>query len=451
MSSIKTPFSRMASAAALVVFLAGTITPANAHTWVEQVRRIASNGTFTGNPGYSRGMIARGTPGFADDNLVYLLPPNGRGAGGILDTDKIARFSKNDYTSDLPRLSASPGEFIALRYQENGHVSLPDAPPNKPLNRGTVFIYGTDDASDDDTLLDIHRVWNTEGTGGDKRGKLIATRNYDDGQCSQRNGGPISTSRGKKFAKGNDPLQGDDLWCQVDVLIPEDVKPGSTYTMYWVWDWPTLAPELVQASKNGIFPTQGEGVVVPQLYTSAVDIDIASTNVIDAVGNLLFSQSDLSTYAEGQDPTNRAIKKQLEEMFLVSPEDGVEKPDNGAEKPGSGGDSGNGDDSSSDGGKITSRPSATKTASDAPAATAIGSDAPSSDAPSSDAPSSDAPIATQAPVTVTVTLEPTTLVTIVTKTVNAVSAPTPTPDEGGLPDDGLLKAKPSRRWARGLY
>ena len=405
----------IAAAAAAAMFLAGTITPVDAHSWVEQVRRIAPNGTFTGEPGYPRGMMSRQDPNFDDNKLVYLLPENGRAEGPvILDTDNIARYGIKSYTEDLPKLSAAPGELIALRYQENGHVSIPGTPPNKPANRGTVFIYGTEKPEDDDKLLDIHNVWNKDGSGGDKRGKLIATRNFDDGQCHQVNDGDISTKRQKEYPKEADQLQGMDLWCQVDVRIPEDVAVGTVYTMYWVWDWPTLTPEAAEKSKNGVYPTQGDGVVTPEVYTSGVDIDIVAADKTAAFGGSRIAQPGKTDEEEvafdaEQDINSMAIKDQLNNMFLVTPPGDDAVPSNGGEE------------------------SASASAS-APAlstSTVLGTS------------TSAAPVATDAPeghddpatVTVTVTLQPTTLYTIVTRPASEIEAPTSTPVTSEIPGD----------------
>ncbi|KAL2110860.1 hypothetical protein VUR80DRAFT_632 [Thermomyces stellatus] len=424
MSLIKTQ-SLKGSAIAAALLVANNITPADAHSWVEQVRRIAPNGTFVGEPGYARGMIARDDPNFTDSALQYLLPPNGRAEGPvILDSDNIAKNGIDSYTEQFPRLSAAPGELIALRYQENGHVSLPENTKNKPLNRGTVYVYGTAKASDDDKILDILHEWTTDGNGGDKRGKLIATRNYDDGQCHEANGGEISSLRAQKFPKQDDALQGPKLWCQVDVRIPEDIAAGSVYTMYWVWDWPTLKPELVETSKDGKFPTQGDGVEKPEVYTSAIDIDIVAA---DDATNQNFAKpgkSAASDFDAEQDVGNMAIKDQLENMFLVDPSESDTDPVNG------------GDESSS------IEPSV-GTESAVPGAT----NAPEAEASSV----TGVPESAQATVTVTVT-EPTTLLTVVTKFIDGTaSAPTSTPSDAGE-DSGsgfILPPKPKAR-PRGL-
>jgi len=309
------------------VALAAMIPAVTAHSWVEQVRRIASNGTLIGEPGYPRGMVDRNDPGFNDGLFVHLLPPNGRAGGPVItDDDNISKHPVGDYTDKFPMIKAAPGELVALRYQENGHVSLPDNQPNKPLNRGTVFIYGTSEPQDDDKLLSIHRVWNTEGTGGDGRGRLIATRNYDDGQCHQENNGEIATARKAQFPKTADALQGTGLWCQVDVRIPDDVDIDSTYTLYWVWDWPTLTPQAAEASRNGIYNTQGENVVTPEVYTSVVDVAVIDPDsdapelhfASTSNGNNKGTQG-ASSFIKDQDVTNRAIAEQMNNMFLVDP------------------------------------------------------------------------------------------------------------------------------------
>ncbi|KAI6569836.1 hypothetical protein MCOR04_008232 [Pyricularia oryzae] len=181
------------------------------HSWVEQVMRIALNGTIVGPVGYMRGYFGRNDPGFVDRANTYLLPPNGRSKGVILNSDGICSPSQKigNYSPKYPMLSAAPGDFVALRYQENGHVSLPGNGPLKPENRGTIYVYGTSEPDDNHKLLDIYRKW----TAGRDKGRLIATRPFNDGQCYQINNGDISVKRQNHVRKiANDP-QGADLWC----------------------------------------------------------------------------------------------------------------------------------------------------------------------------------------------------------------------------------------------
>ena len=57
------------------------------HSWVEQARRIALNGTLIPPAGYMRGYVGRNDPGFTDAANTYLLPPQGRAEGRILHSD----------------------------------------------------------------------------------------------------------------------------------------------------------------------------------------------------------------------------------------------------------------------------------------------------------------------------------------------------------------------------
>ena len=101
-------------------------------------------------------------------------------------------------TPGFPRLQAAPGNMVALRYQgklviestrcytnankltENGHVTLPQNGLRKPEKGGKVYLYGTTHPKDDEKFLDVFQKWNEAGTGGDKRGRLLAVQNYDD-------------------------------------------------------------------------------------------------------------------------------------------------------------------------------------------------------------------------------------------------------------------------------
>ena len=200
---------------------------------------IAPNGTFTGAPGFARGNCQRGPQVNADHCMVHLLPSSGN---KVLDSDPMCMPSQQaqTQTQNSPRLQAFPGSLVALRYQENGHVTLPDTQKGKPANRGTVYIYGTTNPDPNAKLTAIHKVWNADGTGGDKKGKLLATQNYDDGQCHQMNDGAISKARQQQFQHDAAQPMGQDLWCQNDIALPSDAPSGKPYTLYWVWDWPTV-------------------------------------------------------------------------------------------------------------------------------------------------------------------------------------------------------------------
>ncbi|MAD87660.1 MAG: hypothetical protein CL912_32270 [Deltaproteobacteria bacterium] len=268
-----------------------------AHTWVEELRLIASNGSYVGAPGYIRNFAPR-IAGVDPNSNLWLLPPNGRG-NAFLPTDPMCRSTqvKQQQTPDYPTLTAAAGDHIALRYLENGHVTLFDTNPGKPAGRGTVFIYATTKPQETDTYLGIHRVWNTEGTGGDQRGKLIATRPYDDGQCFQING----KSKGRQDAVGGFSAEdgGSDLLCQNDFQIPSDAGTSGLYTLYWVWEWPTL-------DKDGAVATN-------ESYTSCMDISLTSKKVSSA-GKFVAQK------AGGKVANSVGVEAQLgDEQFLVDP------------------------------------------------------------------------------------------------------------------------------------
>jgi hypothetical protein len=285
------------SAGPTVLWLLALTPLTRAHTWVEQITVIASNGTFTGAPGYARGNVLRTSPEFSDPQMTNLIPPDGRSTGTeILPTDLMCKSSQTigNQTSGSPALIANAGDMVALRYQENGHVTLPQNQPGKPANRGTIFIYGTTQPSNSDTLLGIHNVWTVDGKGGDGRGVLLATRNFDDGQCYQINSGSISEARQKEFPHQADSLMGANLWCQSDVTLPASIS-SSTYTLYWVWDWPT-APGTVG------FP-DGKN----ETYTTCMDISISRGS----------RSPQVIGFAKNQDLNSAAIESELSIPIIV--------------------------------------------------------------------------------------------------------------------------------------
>ncbi|KAL2857127.1 hypothetical protein BJY01DRAFT_242521 [Aspergillus pseudoustus] len=229
-----------------------------AHSWVEQLTVIAPNGSFIGAPGYPRGNVLRSNPAFSDTAMTYLAE------------DYLCKDTQRTQTQTegSPRLQASAGAAIALRFQENGHVTLPETQPGKPKNRGTVYVYGTTSPKDDEKLADVHKVWNSDGSGGDKRGVLLAKRKYDDGRCYQVNGGTISQQRQSEYPHEADQYMGADIWCQSDIAIPSNAPSGNPYTIYWVWDWPTEA---------GVDPNLPNGK--QEIYTTCMDVDVGAASV----------------------------------------------------------------------------------------------------------------------------------------------------------------------------
>ncbi|KAL9035381.1 MAG: hypothetical protein Q9180_004893 [Flavoplaca navasiana] len=290
----------MKSSYALVA--ASLLVSVTAHSWVEDINVIAQNGTFVGEPGYPRANAKRGPGVNPDKAMVHLLPPNGRPTGNkILDSDPMCMQSQQQpkQSNDSPMLKAAAGDMIAVRYQENGHVTLPQNQPGKAPNRGTVYIYGTTDPKPDEKFLSIHKVWNPEGTGGDKRGKLLTTQPYDDGQCYQMNGGEISAKRQGQFQHKADSLMGQDIWCQNNFKIPEDAPSGKPYTVYWVWDWDT-APG-----------TAGLPEGLKEKYTTCMDISIGQGQ---SMSRSKAANAGAAKFADGQDINRAAIQKYVQKL-----------------------------------------------------------------------------------------------------------------------------------------
>ncbi|OJJ02417.1 hypothetical protein ASPVEDRAFT_41909 [Aspergillus versicolor CBS 583.65] len=281
-----------------LILLALLFTSVCAHSWVEQLMVIASNGTFIGSPGYPRGYVSRSDGSFNDGSMTYILPRGGE--ANVTKSDSLCSETqrKQDQTDGYPRLQASAGAAVALRFQENGHVTLPDTQLGKPKNRGTVYVYGTADPKQDEKLLDVQNVWTADGTGGDGRGVLLGTRNYDDGRCYQVNGGEISTTRQKDYPHDADQDMGGDLWCQADIKIPSSAPSGTPYTLYWVWDWPTAA---------GVDPGLPDGK--QEMYTTCMDVDVGKTD------NTLSRTAQDVNYDHDQSLNAAAIPEQFNEIF----------------------------------------------------------------------------------------------------------------------------------------
>lgn len=277
---------------------------ATGHSWVEQLMNIAANGTMVGEPGYQRGFIARNDPNFSDDNmvnkiLVSTLDPN-TVQQSLKDTPmcKSSQQQPQQPSGNFPRLKASPGSVVALRYLENGHVTKPDTPPNKPPGSGTVLVYGTYNPKADEKLLDVWNSWTQDGSGGDKRGFLLSNTTFDDKQCYEKNGSPISTQRQQAFPKQNDQLQGANLWCQVDLVIPSNAKAGQPMTLYWVWDWHT---EAAGGSPGEI-----------ETYTACVDVDVSQ-------GSNANSKAVNVGFVNGQDWNSAAAVSQFSNLKAQDP------------------------------------------------------------------------------------------------------------------------------------
>ncbi|CAZ79530.1 unnamed protein product [Tuber melanosporum] len=231
------------------------ISGAHGHSWIDGLKVVSGgnsgpfqNTTTTkeGPQGAGIGFI-RAYQGHVDATAVYLITTP------KLDSN-ICRPSQQQNpttnTPKFPRVSASPGDFIQGTYLENGHISKPDAADGTP---GTIYWFGTANAKPDDTLANV-KQWTVDGKGGDGRGRLLANpSNFDDGKCAETNDTPIAKQR--KAAGGGGA-------CKSVFKLPEDAKVGSTFTVYWVWDY-----------SNHFGPTKKGHT---EWYTSCIDIQVVA-------------------------------------------------------------------------------------------------------------------------------------------------------------------------------
>ncbi|KAK0748068.1 hypothetical protein B0T21DRAFT_355755 [Apiosordaria backusii] len=271
------PRSGLLTAAFLALF-----ETAKGHSWPETTQRIAPNGTFIGQEGFDRAHIDRENP---QEQFDYLLPPNGLAEGKVIRWDlPIVRksqgpFSSSSYSEKFPMLKVAPGDFVAIFYLENGHVTRADtANPNKPINRGTIYLYGTTENDlSQTTITDVLHTWTADGKGGNGKGRLLATRNYDDGQCHEpipATGDPEGISRFRM----DEISHSDSLRCQSDLQIPFDVKPGEIFTVLWIWDWPDMNKPGVAVPPVGFHANTSDFgehfVTIPEIYTGVIDYQI---------------------------------------------------------------------------------------------------------------------------------------------------------------------------------
>ncbi|KAI0839087.1 hypothetical protein F5Y06DRAFT_286638 [Hypoxylon sp. FL0890] len=229
--------------------LLAAVTAIHGHSWVEQVRLIDNTGAFTGPIGYPIGYMNRSAPDF-NDSLAQ---------NKILNTatNPVVCKPKENAYANVDRLSAGPGDYVALIYQENGHVTQPFLTP-RPYRDGIVNVYGTLHHEDSDGINDVLNSWTADGKGGNGKGKLLATHYFDDGQCYQNAGRnfaiPIYKQRYLEHGL-------DQLYCQTDFQLPEDLPEQGTYTVMWVWDWPLITSDTQNTT---------------EIYTSCAEIQLGA-------------------------------------------------------------------------------------------------------------------------------------------------------------------------------
>lgn len=388
---------RLTAGALALLALSTGPAPVAAHSWIERALKIETiSRKFYGAEGFPRGYVPRSDPSFNDEEVILRLPYTGT---AFYTGDETITKHPIDPNPSYDLLEAAPGDWIAILHLENGHTTKTETNPEKPLNRGTIFLYGTDQPHNDEKLFDVHMAWNKDGTGGDKRGRLLGTRNYDDGQCYEARGDGLALERATTL--GVDPMT--PLACQSDLQLPDDLEPGSTYTIYWYWDWPNLNQNEIDmaATENGVFPWAGtfmRGEQDPNGYTmSAISLNESYASTLDirvvekgseSHSKAKINAADLNAAPDQGTVFNMAIPAQLKGNYDV-PVNGIpsgEQPP--AESP------------------IVTPPAPSTSLPDTPAPT---EPAPTEPAPTEPAPT-DGPAAT---VTVTVTQPPTTVATTI--------------------------------------
>jgi hypothetical protein len=174
----------------ILLALAAAAPSVLSHTWGEQLRNINDQGQYVGAYGYMRGYRVRGGPDYNEDALVQRMPAsNGEGKTFITADQLLCHENQREQkqaSDKFPRLQTTPGSFVAIKYQENGHITTADTIKGKPEKGGSVYVYGTTDPKSDEKLVDVLQ-WTHDGKGGDKRGVLLAINDYDDGRCYLNN------------------------------------------------------------------------------------------------------------------------------------------------------------------------------------------------------------------------------------------------------------------------
>ncbi|KIV99662.1 uncharacterized protein PV09_08717 [Verruconis gallopava] len=256
--------------------IASFLSVVSGHTWVEQLMNVDNNGSYYGAPGYIRSYVSRDNPNFADSDLTWLSPQNPPGGSRlrINGSDFLCHPNQRQAVASkqFHPLKTLPGNTVALRYLENGHVTQPYIQPGKPASGGLVYIYATTNPNPNTKLVDVLQ-WGTNSTLD--QGRLLNINPFDDGRCYQVSNVPISVQRQAEFPN---PIQGQpgvnhELWCQSNVKIPEDAT--GTLTMYWIWQWPTQA---------NVDPGLPDGK--DEIYTSCMDMTIVKNSGVlkNAIG-----------------------------------------------------------------------------------------------------------------------------------------------------------------------
>jgi len=258
---------RLSDSILVIAGLASLAPSASAHTWIEQMQVIGTNGSYIGDYGYPRGYVARTDKGYNGDSDKWQLPNPETQVNLTRINDEMLMCHTTqrtaNYSSEYPKLQVAPGSYVAMKYLENGHVTQPWLPEGKPDETGTVWVYGTYHPSATEKFTDV-LAWTTDGKGGNGKGWMMTAQSFDDGRCYQINNNMLSVDR--RINHGDhvkdQPTSQIEQWCETDLKVPTDAKIGSTLTTYWVWSWDT-APF-----------TNGTACGKDEYYTTCSDFDV---------------------------------------------------------------------------------------------------------------------------------------------------------------------------------
>lgn len=301
------------------VLALGVVQTVLGHSWIAQMRTIDKQGQYVGEYGYPRNFVATTDPGYNGElSMVFLSPPLPQQPPFINAENPLCHSNQTKavQSSDkYPRLQASPGSWMALRYAENGHTSNPSplnghTPGTLDLGRrengGTVFVFGTTEPIEDEKIANVIQ-WTKDGKGGDKRGVLLAANDFDDGRCYQVNDSPITKERmaaTKNYAAGQTDGPGNfELMCETNVRLPNDAVAGKPYTLYWVWQW---GMDPFKGNPNGN-PTFQNGK--DEYYTTCMDVDVVDTIKLDTSAKFALAQQDSMDVAVKNFKSRKAIIK----------------------------------------------------------------------------------------------------------------------------------------------
>jgi hypothetical protein len=264
------------------------------HTWIEQLRNIDAQGNYVGEYGYPRGMFSKTDPGYNGFSMNWQVPSVKEKSFPFISAESPlchdSQRKQEQSSEKYPRLKATPGGFIAMRYMENGHITKTDVRLAKPEKGGTIFVYGTTQPKDDEKLADVLQ-WTKDGQGGDKRGIIVGMNNFDDGRCYEINERSESVERKAQFPNYAAGQEADGpgnmpLFCETDVALPKDVETGKPYTLYWVWQWNSM-PGIDPGLPNG----------QDEYYTTCIDVDVVDVISQAAEAKFALGQQDAMSAA----------------------------------------------------------------------------------------------------------------------------------------------------------